>query len=263
MAAPFGPPPVVAKSDFSPPGVTLVRQPAAISTTRMSPFGSSSGPSGKRRPEVTTRKSRVISSRELAGSYPNSPPSTTPLPVASDAPAWAAHRSSPVQTGRGDARVLLVGEAPGRLGAGRTGVPFSGDASGDRFERLLEATGLSRGEVFVTNAALCLPLDARGRNRPPRPSEIANCTQWLRATVAMLQPSLVVGMGAVALRALSHIEAHTLTLSAAGQAPVGWNGRYLTTTYHPAARAQIHRPLSAQFEDWRHIGAWIRANLGG
>jgi len=165
--------------------------------------------------------------------------------------------------GPGDTRILLVGEAPGRLGAGRTGVPFSGDASGDRFERLLDAAGLSRGEVFVTNAALCLPLDARGRNRPPRPSEIANCTPWLRATVATLQPSLVVAMGAVALRALSRIESHPLTLSAAGQAPVAWNGRYLAATYHPAARAQIHRPLSAQVEDWRHLGAWIRANLGG
>ena len=73
-------------------------------------------------------------------------------------------------SGRPGARWLFVGEAPGRRGAGRTGIPFLGDESGRRFERLLEAAGLRRDEVFVTNAVLCLPLDGVGRNRTPSPA---------------------------------------------------------------------------------------------
>ncbi|MHC4065609.1 MAG: uracil-DNA glycosylase family protein, partial [Planctomycetota bacterium] len=56
------------------------------------------------------------------------------------------------------AEVLFVGEAPGRLGADRSRVPFRGDRSGDNFDRLLRHVGLSRGEVFVTNAVLCCPV---------------------------------------------------------------------------------------------------------
>src|SRR5919202_821569 len=65
------------------------------------------------------------------------------------------------------ARILLVGEAPGRLGAERTGVPFTGDASGRRLDALLAAAGWRRADVFVTNAVLCNPRDTRGCNRPP------------------------------------------------------------------------------------------------
>lgn len=62
------------------------------------------------------------------------------------------------------AQVVFVAEAPGRFGAGRTGVPFSGDQSGKNFETLLSHTGWTRDEVFITNAALCNPLQ-NGNNR--------------------------------------------------------------------------------------------------
>ena len=70
--------------------------------------------------------------------------------------------------GSAGAGVLFVGEAPGRFGAGRTGVPFQGDVAGQRFERLLAEAGLRRAEVFVTNAVLCNPRTADGRNDRPR-----------------------------------------------------------------------------------------------
>lgn len=74
-----------------------------------------------------------------------------------------------------DAGVMLVGEAPGRLGAARTGVPFAGDESVRRLDRLIEAAGWSRDRLFITNAVLCNPLDDLGRNRPPRVAELSNC----------------------------------------------------------------------------------------
>src|ERR1700736_6534907 len=66
-----------------------------------------------------------------------------------------------------DARVLFIGEAPGRKGADRTRVPFSGDQSGKNFDRFIASIGLKRSEIFITSAALCNPRTATGANRRP------------------------------------------------------------------------------------------------
>lgn len=165
--------------------------------------------------------------------------------------------------GPAGARVVFVGEASGRLGAGKTGVPFSGDVAGDRFERLLGEAGLRREAVFVTNAVLCLPLDGRGLNRTPRRRESRSCSGWLRETIDAVQPRVVVAMGRIALEALAEIEPHGLTLALAGGDPVRWRGGHLAVVYHPGARAQVHRPWAAQVQDWCALGTWLmeRARL--
>jgi uracil-DNA glycosylase family 4 len=152
--------------------------------------------------------------------------------------------------------LLFIGEAPGRLGAARTGVPFSGDAAGARFERLLAEAGLSRADAAVTNAVLCLPLDERGRNRRPRPAEVRACAGYLRAVLELARPRLVVPLGAVALAALAAIEPHRLVLARDAGRPVPWRGRWLMPLYHPAARSAVRRPLPQQVEDWRRLGAF-------
>lgn len=160
------------------------------------------------------------------------------------------------------APVMCVGEAPGRLGAGRTGVPFSGDVAGARFERLLGEAGLRRVDVFVTNAILCLPVDGAGRNRAPRRTEVQACGRWLEETLRLVDPALVVAMGTVALYALALIQPHGLVVSNAGEPPAWWFGRKLATVYHPAARSQVHRPWDRQVEDWRAIGTFVRGLEG-
>ena len=62
-------------------------------------------------------------------------------------------------------------------------VHLRADASGATFETMLARTGLSRDEVFVTNAVLCNPRDGAGRNRPPRPGELLRCRRHLAATL--------------------------------------------------------------------------------
>src|SRR6266550_1115753 len=59
-----------------------------------------------------------------------------------------------------DVRVMFIGEAPGRKGADRTRIPFSGDQSGRNFERFLSSIDLTRTEIFITSAALCNPRSA-------------------------------------------------------------------------------------------------------
>src|SRR5216684_2454495 len=66
-----------------------------------------------------------------------------------------------------DARVLFIGEAPGRKGADRTRIPFSGDQSGKNFERFLASINLGRDQIFITSAALCNPQTSSGANRKP------------------------------------------------------------------------------------------------
>jgi len=156
-------------------------------------------------------------------------------------------------SGRPGARWLFVGEAPGRRGAGRTGIPFLGDESGRRFERLLEAAGLRRDEVFVTNAVLCLPLDGVGRNRTPSPAELRACAPLLAATLDLVAPATVVALGAAALAALDGIEWHGLRLKDSVAARVPWRGTVLVPLYHPSRQAELHRPWERQLADWRAL----------
>ncbi len=159
--------------------------------------------------------------------------------------------------GRPGAKVMFIGEAPGRLGAARTGVPFTADQSGRRFQRLLEEAGLRRDEVFVTNALLCNPL-RDGRNRTPRRSEVARCSEWLRAQVDLLQPRLVVTLGAVALEAARLIERHDYRLAREAGRSLAWYGRTLVPLYHPSPRTAGRRSFQRQRADFRRLGRLAR-----
>src|SRR5919106_3587630 len=82
------------------------------------------------------------------------------------------------RNGRVGARVLFVGEAPGRQGGDRTRVPFSGDQSGRNFSRYIASVGLAREEIFITNSALCNPRTETGANRRPTREEVSNCSDF-------------------------------------------------------------------------------------
>ena len=149
-----------------------------------------------------------------------------------------------------DARVLFVAEAPGRLGGDRTGVPLTSDQSGRNFGRLLAHADLTREQVFVTNAALCNPRSPAGLNRTPTRLELAQCVDHLRRTLDLVSAPVVASLGAVALRQLGEIEGHGLVLSRDVGRAVRWRGRWLVPLYHPGPRAQIHRPLVRQMDDF-------------
>src|SRR5712692_6360402 len=107
-----------------------------------------------------------------------------------------------------EARVMFIGEAPGRRGADRTRIPFSGDQSGKNFDRFVASIGLTRSQIFITSAALCNPRSPSGANRRPTAREIANCSDFLRRTMALVDPQVVVTLGGVALEALKLINYH-------------------------------------------------------
>jgi uracil-DNA glycosylase len=123
-------------------------------------------------------------------------------------PALAAGRSQIVHGyGEPAARIVFIGEAPGRHGADRTGIPFSGDKSGRALQRILIELGLQddpapverpRLRCFLTNAVRCCP----PANRTPVPAEATNCAPFLAHELDAIDPRIVVPIGRVALRAV-------------------------------------------------------------
>jgi uracil-DNA glycosylase family 4 len=157
-----------------------------------------------------------------------------------------------------DANLVFVGEAPGRLGADGSHLPFHGDKSGHNFESLTEQVGISRYQVFVTNAVLCNPKDASGNNATPSPTEIANCAPFLKEQLEIIGPQVVVTLGAVALKACGLIEAHALSLRGNVRTSSKWFGRKLIPAYHPGQRAMVHRSFANQLADYQFIAESLR-----
>jgi uracil-DNA glycosylase len=157
------------------------------------------------------------------------------------------------------ARVLVVGEAPGRQGGDRTRVPFSGDQSGRNFQRYIDSIGLPRADLFITNAALCNPRAASGANRRPTAREIANCSDFLRRQIELVAPRVVVTLGAVALAALGRVHAHGLTLKDSAGTVAEWAGRLLVPLYHPSPQVLASRRREhEQLADYRALAAALR-----
>jgi uracil-DNA glycosylase len=157
------------------------------------------------------------------------------------------------------ARIMFIGEAPGRKGADQTRVPFSGDQSGKNFDSFLASIGLSRGHIFITSAALCNPRSESGANRKPSKTELMNCSGFLRRTVDLVDPAIVVTLGSVALDAIRSIEPHNLSLKESAAKIHCWNGRVLVPIYHPSPQVLAsHRRKAEQLQDYRVVARALR-----
>ena len=154
--------------------------------------------------------------------------------------------------------VMFIGEAPGRLGADTFEIPFHGDKSGHNFEELLAFAGLNRSQIFVTNGVLCNPKAETGNNATPSKSEVANCSGYLKEQLDLLQPKVVVTLGAVALEALKLVSPHDFSLSTHVRTKNPWFGRFLLPLYHPGARAMVHRSMANQRSDYQFVAEEIR-----
>ena len=152
-----------------------------------------------------------------------------------------------------DAGLMFIGEAPGRLGADASELPFHGDKAGHNFEELLSVAGLTRASVFVTNAVLCNPRDDHGNNAMPTRAEVEACSAFMRAQIELLQPKIVVTLGATALNAVALIERHGLTLRDSVRTAHRWYGRLLVPLYHPGQRAMLHRSFANQRSDYQFV----------
>jgi uracil-DNA glycosylase family protein len=100
-------------------------------------------------------------------------------------------------------RVVFVGEQPGDK-EDRAGRPFVGPA-GRELDRALQAVGIDRDEVYVTNVVKHFAFEERGKrrmHRTPKRFEIDACTPWLEEELRQVQPEALVLLGATAAKAL-------------------------------------------------------------
>jgi uracil-DNA glycosylase family protein len=105
--------------------------------------------------------------------------------------------------GAAHARILFVGEQPGDK-EDMEGRPFVGPA-GALFDKALVEAGIERKQTYVTNAVKHFKWEPRGKRRihkKPNSLEIAACRQWLDAEIALVQPEVIVCLGATAAQAL-------------------------------------------------------------
>lgn len=154
------------------------------------------------------------------------------------------------------APVMFIGEAVGRLGGARTGVPMSRDATGKRFNALLTEAGIARERVFITNAVLCNPL-RDGRNRRPQRAELVACAPFLGEQLQIVSPQIIVTLGEIALSALRFLLPHDYQLRRCVGQALPWGGRILVPLYHPGPRAEVHRARDLQVMDWRRLGTLV------
>jgi uracil-DNA glycosylase len=144
----------------------------------------------------------------------------------------------PIQTvfgeGPAKARVMLVGEVPGDR-EDREGRPFVGPA-GRELDRALEAVGIVREDVYVTNVVKHFKFEERGKRRihqTPKKGEIDACMPWLDTEIKLVRPEAIVTLGATAAKALLgssfRLTQHRGELLESDRAPI------VAATIHPSA----------------------------
>ncbi|RPJ35605.1 MAG: uracil-DNA glycosylase [Verrucomicrobiaceae bacterium] len=153
-------------------------------------------------------------------------------------------------TGNPDARIMLVGEAPG-YEEEKKREPFVGPA-GQKLTDILKAMGLAREEVYISNIVKFRPATPRQttNNRPPGPEEIAACLPFIRAEVEIVRPECIIALGGTAAQGLLGSEATVGSLRGA------WHelgGIPLRVTYHPSYLLRSNADHATKRQVWEDM----------
>jgi uracil-DNA glycosylase family 4 len=143
------------------------------------------------------------------------------------------------------ADVVLLGEAPGAR-EDEQGRPFVG-RSGQLLDELLQAAGLDRTDVYITNVFKARPPE----NRDPKPAEVAHHLSWLERQLAIIAPRLVVPLGR---HALAHFDRGARISQVHGRL-IGDRRPALLPWYHPAAALRSRTVREEMFADARALPA--------
>ncbi len=146
-------------------------------------------------------------------------------------PLAASRKQVVVSRGHPGARLMLIGEGPGAQ-EDEAGLPFVG-RSGQLLDQLLAGAGLdSNHDAYVCNVVKCRPPG----NRKPTPAEMAACRPWLEQQIALVDPALIVLVGATALEGMLGIRSGITRLRGQWQVGAGGSleGRWLMPLLHPS-----------------------------
>ncbi|UZJ41113.1 uracil-DNA glycosylase [Prosthecochloris sp. SCSIO W1101] len=123
-------------------------------------------------------------------------------------------------------QIVVIGEAPGAEEDAQ-GRPFVG-RSGKLLDKILEAIGFSREDVFICNIIKCRPPE----NRNPNLDEIQSCMPWLKIQLQLIKPKILLLLGRVAANTV--LDNRQSMANLRGRI-LRWNGYDVIVTYHPAA----------------------------
>jgi uracil-DNA glycosylase len=148
--------------------------------------------------------------------------------------------------GGGDpqARLMLVGEAPG-ADEDRLGTPFVGRA-GQLLDRILNAAEIDRADVYITNIAKCRPPG----NRLPLQPEVDACLPYLFEQLELINPDIVVCLGALATRTLIDKKASITRMRGTWHEK---DKRRYMATFHPAALLRDPSKKKQVWEDFKEL----------
>jgi len=147
---------------------------------------------------------------------------------------WRGATQTVFGDGRSSARIMVVGEMAGDQ-EDRQGLPFVGPA-GRELDRALEAAGIDRQDIYVTNVVKHFKFEERDKRRihqTPRKGEIDACLPWLDTEIKLIRPLALVTLGATAAKALLggafRVTQHRGELIESDLAPI------VAATIHPSA----------------------------
>lgn len=186
------------------------------------------------------------------------------FPLAAKDEPQGEYRKPVFGEGRHDAKILLIGEAPGAEET-KLGHPFVGKA-GKQLDALFCRFGVMREDAFITNVVKYRPVvrsEKSTRNRTPLPTEIKASLPLLGREIALIQPRLILTLGNTPLKAVFALagEKPPVIGSAHGQAlslVIGGVACALIPLYHPASGIYNRSLVDVMEQDAAFVGKMVR-----
>ena len=160
--------------------------------------------------------------------------------------AYAGRHKIVFADGDANARLMFMGEGPGAE-EDATGLPFVGKA-GQLLNNMIAAMGVTREQVYIANIVKCRP----PQNRTPEPVEANTCSQFLLRQIDVVQPQVIVALGATAATYLLGVRQSLASLRGK------WHecrGAKVAVTYHPAFLLRDPRQKGEAWKDLQMVMA--------
>ncbi len=154
--------------------------------------------------------------------------------------------------GNPQADLMFVGEGPG-ADEDEQGEPFVGRA-GQLLNKMIEAMGLKREQVYIANVVKCRPPG----NRTPEQDECETCSPFLLRQIDTIQPKAIVALGATASKALLQISD---TMASMRSRSYEFRGAKLFVTYHPAYLLRDPRQKAETWKDLQQVMKYLGLKL--
>jgi DNA polymerase len=218
----------------------------------------------KRRTRETTRTGAPVPQESLFGEITPRDEASLPRPGETLEDIWAdigdctrcplhEGRTQVVNSeGNRSARLMFVGEAPG-ADEDAQGRPFVGRA-GQLLNKIIEAIGMKREQVFIGNVNRCRP----PQNRTPTPSEAATCKPFLLREIAIVKPDVIVVLGNTAMKNLLDTKEGITKLRGQFQ---DYRGIKVMPTFHPAYLLRDPSKKREAWEDMKKVRDYLDGKL--